>query len=153
MSSTKFFTAILCSAVLACNQTSKPSGSVSKIDTPRSPTTSSTVVTTPKGDSLNENEAEENIVDTIFNLPEVIKRAKYIEQRTKGKRHLKVWIEDTPHLRDRKYYWVKVGEDNGSSLVTHFNFYVYPDSMRIMYYDIDSDKQLTLFEWRKINGM
>jgi len=101
---------------------------------------------------LGKEDVEEKIIDSIFKLPEIIKRAKYIEQETKGKRHLKVWVSDIPHLPDQKYYWVKAGEDNGSSLVTHFSFYVYADSMRIMYYDINDDKELTLSEWRKVNS-
>ena len=72
---------------------------------------------------------------------------------SKGKRHLKIWVADTPNLPDQKYYWIQAGEDNGTNLVTHFNFYVYPDSMRIMYYDTQSDSELTLNKWRKINGM
>jgi hypothetical protein len=95
---------------------------------------------------------EEKIIDTIFKLKEVKERAKYVEQQTRGERRLKVWVEDTPNLRDHKYYWIKVGEDNGTNLVTHFNFYVYPDSMRIMYYDITSDSVLTLNKWRKVSG-
>jgi hypothetical protein len=97
------------------------------------------------------NSLEEKIIDTIFKLSEVKERAKYIEQQTKGKRRLHIWIEDTPQSSGQKYYWVKAGEDNGTALVTHFNFYVYPDSMRIMYYDITKDKEFTLSQWRKMN--
>lgn len=91
---------------------------------------------------------EDKITDTIFQLAEVKKRADYIEQQTKGARHLKIWIAGTPE-DGNKYYWVKAGEDNGFNLVTHFNFYVYPDSMRIMYYDVAEDQELTIKEWEK----
>ena len=62
---------------------------------------------------------------------------------------MKVWVEETPKQPDQNYYWIKVGEDNGINLVTHFNFYVYPDSMRIMYYDTANDSEVTLEKWRK----
>jgi hypothetical protein len=85
-------------------------------------------------------------------LTEVKERAKYLEKQTEGKRHLQIWIADTPSIK-QPYYYVQVGEDNGTNFVTHFNFYVYPDSMRIMYYDTQNDTELTLDKWRKINGM
>ena len=67
--------------------------------------------------------------------------------RLKGERHMKMWISGTPAELNKKYYWVTAGEDNGMSLVTHFNFHVYPDSMRIMYYDATEDHEITLKEW------
>jgi hypothetical protein len=103
-------------------------------------------------DSLrNTNVIEDKIIDTIFKLLEVKEREKYIEEQTKGKRHLKIWVADTPNLTD-KYYLIKVGEDNGISLVTHFNFFVYPDSLRIMYYDTMKDTLIKLDDWRTENG-
>lgn len=137
--------------LIGCNQTSKHSDKIKSV------ATNKTVVTSTKtkdtSSIFNEN-IEDKIVDTIFKLPEIKERAKYIEVQTKGKRHLKVWVADTPNFPDQKYYWIKAGEDNGTNLVTHFNFYVYPDSMRIMCYDTQSDSELTLDEWRKIkNGM
>ena len=98
------------------------------------------------------NRLESKIIDTIFSLKEVKERQKYIEEQTKGKRHLQIWIADKPNMTN-KYYWIKVGEDNGINLVTHFNFNVYPDSMSIMYFDTQNDKEITLKEWRKINVM
>ena len=95
---------------------------------------------------------ENKIIDTIFQLKEIRDRQKYIEQQTKGARHLQIWIADKPNLTN-KYYWIKVGEDNGTNLVKHFNFDVYPDSMRIMFFDTQDDKEITLKDWRKINGM
>ena len=145
-------TTLLVITLLSCNQSSNQSDTTSKIDTSKSPTTNSTSASNQKSDSLRNNDFENKIVDTIFHLTEVKERAAYIKQQTNGKRHLKVWVEDTPHA-DQKYYWIKVGEDNGSSLVSHFNFHVYPDSTRIMYYDMEGDKEITLSEWRKINGM
>jgi len=144
---------LLLSTLFACNQTSNQSGNSKKVDTTVNANASSTLSAKQKDSAGTNNDIEGNIIDTIFKLTEVKERAKYINQQTKGKRHMKVWIEDTPNLPDQRYYWVKAGEDNGASLVTHFNFYVYPDSMRIMYYDITNDMEMTLDKWRKINGM
>lgn len=98
------------------------------------------------------NDTEEKIMDTIFKLKEVKQRANYIDQQTKGKRYLQIWIAHRPNIK-QPYYYIQVGEDNGTNFVTHFNFDVYPDSMRIMYFDTKDDKEMTLKEWRKINGM
>lgn len=140
---------LLLSTLFACNQTSNQSDHSKKMDTTVNTNASPTLSTKQKDSAVNNDGIEEKIIDTIFKLTEVKERAKYIDQQTKGKRHLKVWIEDTPKLPDQKYFWIKVGEDNGTNLVTHFNFYVYPDSMRIMYYDIQADSAITLGKWRK----
>jgi hypothetical protein len=145
-------TLLLC-ALFACNQTSNQSDNSKKIDTIVNANTLKILPAKQKDSTVNNNDIEEKIIDTIFKLTEVTEREKYIEKQTKGKRHLKVWIENTPNLPDQRYYWIKAGEDNGASLVTHFNFYVYPDSIRIMYYDITNDIEMTLDKWRKINGM
>ncbi len=139
--------------LVACNQTTKQSDNVKTVDTTKTLVITPNISTTKAGSSINNEDIEEKIIDTIFKLTEVKKRAKYIEEQTKGKRHLKIWIADTPNLPDQKYYWIKASEDNGANLVTHFNFYVYPNSMRIMYYDAQSDRELTLNKWREINGM
>lgn len=143
--------------LFACNQTSKQSDNVKTTDSTKVDTTKSviinSIISTKKVDSLISNEdVEDKIIDTIFKLKDVKERAKYIEEQTKGKRHLKIWVADLPNLPNQKYYWIKAGEDNGTNLVTHFNFYVYLDSMRIMYYDTQSDCELTLSKWRKISN-
>jgi hypothetical protein len=91
---------------------------------------------------------ELQIVDTILALPEVKERADYIEKETKGKRQLIVLIAAEPDSINN-YYWVKAGEDNGLNFATHFHFFVYPDSMRIMHYDVVEDAELGLEEWRR----
>ncbi len=91
---------------------------------------------------------ERNVIDTILSLPEVKERAAYIEQETKGQRHLIVLIAAEPDSTNN-YYWVKAGEDNSDVFVTHFHFFVYPDSMRIMYYDVLEDAEKSLKEWRR----
>ncbi|RZL44597.1 MAG: hypothetical protein EOP00_19535 [Pedobacter sp.] len=142
----------------ACNHTSNQSNSIEAIDTAKVDTTktvniNSTIPADGADSSIINENLEDEIIDSIFSLTEVKERAKYIEEQTRGKRHLKIWVADIPNTFDHKYYWIKVGEDNGTNLVTHFNFYVYLDPLRIMYYDTQNDNELTLNKWRKINGM
>lgn len=91
---------------------------------------------------------EEVLIDTIFHLKEVIERSQYIHTQTNGERNLKVWVAEPP-ADQNGYYWIKAGEDNGTELVTHFNFKVYTQPLRILYYDVISDEDWTLDEWRK----
>ena len=94
-------------------------------------------------------QTETQIIDAVAQLPEVKLKKAEIERITKGKRHLKIIIYATPQEAQKDYYWVKVVEDNGTSLVTHFNFYVYPQNLKIRYYDIANDKIMNLKTWRK----
>ena len=149
---------ILLLILFACNQTAKQPDNIKKIDTAKIDTTRTasinSIASTKKANgSIKNKDIEAKIIDTIFKLTEVTERAKYIDEQTKGKRHLKIWVADTPNSPDHKYYWIKAGEDNGTNLVTHFNFYVYPDSMRIMYFDTQTNSVLTINKWIKINGM
>lgn len=91
---------------------------------------------------------EEQILNKVLALPEVNERADYINKETNGERHLEIWIAATPK-ETGSYYLIKAGEDNGMSMVTHFDFYVYPKTMEIKYYDIITDSELSLAEWRK----
>lgn len=99
-------------------------------------------------DDADEFKRDDKIIDKVFTLPEVKERAEYIKNETDGKRNLKIWIAARPDETDG-YFWVKVGEDNGMSLVTHFDFYVYPETMEIFFYDVLTDSQMSLTEWRK----
>jgi hypothetical protein len=91
---------------------------------------------------------ENRIIDTIAHLPEVKQRSAQLENSTDGKRHLQIAIYQKPN-KSRKYYLVKVLEDNGSTFVTEFNFYVYPQTMAIKYLDTMTGKMLDLRTWRK----
>ncbi|MDD3739673.1 MAG: hypothetical protein PHH30_00395 [Bacteroidales bacterium] len=91
---------------------------------------------------------EEKIIDKVYKLPEIKERAEYIEKETDGERYLQIWIAARPKDTGG-YYIVKAGEDNGFSMVTHFDFYVYPETMEIKYYDVITDSELSLAEWRK----
>jgi hypothetical protein len=95
---------------------------------------------------------ETKIVDTVFSLKEVKDWSVYLERETKNKRHIQLLISDTP-TNKFPYYWISVGEDNGSMFVTHSNFFVHPKSLQILYLDTVNDDTLTLGKWRKSNGM
>jgi hypothetical protein len=135
-----------------CNQVGKQSSNSNKVDSLKSINQVASADKNEQDTSIEFSNLENKIIDTIFQLKEIKDRQKYIDRQTNGARHLQIWIADKPNLTN-KYYWVKVGEDNGTNLVTHFNFDVYPDSMRIMFFDTQDDKEITLKEWRKLNGM
>lgn len=137
----------LCCSLVSCQENKNNPPAIDKVDTVAGTPLAVTEDPAQKESTVTTNNIEDKILDTIFKLPEVKDRQQYIEQQTKGERHLKVWFSTEPTDAD-KFYSVNVGEDNGTNLVTHFNFQVYPDSMRIMYYDIPSDSLLTLQQWR-----
>ena len=62
---------------------------------------------------------------------------------------MKVWINQRPEESNEKYYWIKVGEDNGTNLVTHFNFFVDTTKFEVQYLDVITDKIISLESWRK----
>ena len=89
---------------------------------------------------------ENEIIDTISKLKPVIERMHYVDAESKGKRQLKfiIWRKPT---KSSPFFWVKVMEDNGISYYTHFNFYVYPKTMKINFYDTFNNKTLDLDKW------
>lgn len=89
---------------------------------------------------------EDQLIDQVWNLPEVQELSKKIEKESKGKRHLVGRISSEPS-DDQEYYGVSVSEDNGQALATYFDFRIYPDG-QVYYYDVVQDKELTLKEWR-----
>jgi len=107
-------------------------------------------VDSAQNENVDKSSIEDQIIDNILELPEIKERSDYIVKETNGERHLKVWIAATPK-ETGSYYLIKAGEDNGMSLVTHFDFYVYPETMEIKYYDVITDSQLSLSEWREQN--
>lgn len=107
----------------------------------------------PGGDTImSAGKDADTVYKLILSLPEVAKRARYIQEQTKGERHLEVMIAESPKENVRDYYWVKAGEDNGNAYVTHFNFYVFPTrNWEIKYLDPVKNVVITLEEWRKEN--
>lgn len=90
---------------------------------------------------------ELHIIDKIFNLKQVRNRSNYVEKQTKGKRHLQVIIREKP-TKASHYYLVQVIEDNGVTYYTHFNFYVYPKTLKIKYLDTVNDKLIDVSKWK-----
>ena len=86
-----------------------------------------------------DNERRTKIFDLINNLPEV-KNCKNCNV---------VSIYQEPKNTKSSKYWIKVGYDNGSNLVSQFNFFVDTLTYKITFLDTQTDKQLTLDEWRR----
>jgi hypothetical protein len=86
-------------------------------------------------------------LDTVLHMPEVIDRKKLIESNSQGQRKISSWIVEKPGKHP--YYLIAVGEDSGNSI--HFNFHVYPDSMRVLFYDPLNEREIPLEEWRAQN--
>ncbi|PQJ11293.1 hypothetical protein CJD36_005680 [Flavipsychrobacter stenotrophus] len=91
----------------------------------------------------------DKILDMVLALPEVKAEIKYVEKESKGTRHLAAAMYATPS-ENRNYYWVKVWEDNGMNYVSHFNFFVDPQTLSIKYLDTINDTLLDLKAWRHI---
>ena len=94
-----------------------------------------------------DNKEELKIWDTISKLPEVISRIKYVDKISNGKRRLQISTSKKPDYVEN-FYWIKVSEDNGITIVAHFNFFVYPDN-EIKYFDTVNNTILSLEDWRK----
>lgn len=91
---------------------------------------------------------EDQAVERVLDLPEMKQAARQIEQSSQGKNHLTAYVETPPTVAE-PYYWVKVGEDNGGSIVTEYMFTVDQKSGAIKYDDLSKDTLITLQEWRK----
>jgi hypothetical protein len=101
------------------------------------------------GQSYTDSLAETSIMDTIWDLKEVQERNEYVIKESKGKRNLSVLLYKTPEETKKGYYWFKIAEDNGTNLVSHFNFFVYPIDGKIVYFDAVNNIEIELTEWRK----
>jgi len=117
-----------------------------KTDTTKAP------VSDTLSSSINSNEKlDAQVIDSIYALPEVKERGEYIEKQTKGKNKMVVLITERPDDNKEDFYMVEVGEDNTSSVVNHFTFYVYYPSFKIKYLDPVEGKEISLEVWRKSN--
>ena len=99
-------------------------------------------------DSLRTIKLEIKILDTISHLREVKQRNAYVIKHSKHQRQLKYIIWSKPS-NSEPFYWVKVVEDNGIADYTHFNFFVYPYTLTIKYFDTNDDKEIDLKTWRR----
>jgi hypothetical protein len=91
---------------------------------------------------------EDKCVSLIEVLPEVNSLADEISKNSQDKNHLTIWIAADPTETKIKYYWVKVGEDNGDNIATLLNFYVDPRHDEVLYYDVVNDSLVSLEFWR-----
>lgn len=91
---------------------------------------------------------EKFAMDTAMHLPEVKESNDYIRRYSSDKRLLFPMLYGEPDSL-HPYYWVAVGEDNGVCFVTHFTFYVYANSGRIVYSDPVEEVSVDLESWRK----
>lgn len=95
---------------------------------------SSCLNTEDKSDAIKNSALSEETLEKVLNLvadEQIVKdKIKLIDSLSKGKRHISLaaFIDDT--LKNR--YLVKVCEDNGSNLVTYYNFLVDANSMKIL---------------------
>jgi hypothetical protein len=92
---------------------------------------------------------DDNIYNLILNLPEVKEEAEYIEKETKGERHLRAEITQSPSDTSGPFIWVRVGEINEIAFATYFWFRVHPKSYEIRYYDVANDTTISLEAWRE----
>ncbi|EHQ24858.1 hypothetical protein [Mucilaginibacter paludis] len=91
---------------------------------------------------------EDQVVSLITNLDEVKRKTAEVKKDSKGKRSLVTYVDSPPTGKD-PYYWVKVAEDNGGSLVAYYTFAVDGKTHRISYYDVITDSVISLEQWRK----
>jgi len=91
---------------------------------------------------------EDKILDKVWDIPEVQKRDAYLKSISKGKRYLGECIYRRPY-DNNSYYWVKVGEDFGGIIVSHFNFYVDPKTLSVKYFYPENDSYTDLVTWQK----
>lgn len=89
---------------------------------------------------------EDQLINRIWQLPEVKALSDKIERESKGNRHLVGRISSAPS-DDQEFYGISISEDNGEALATYFDFRIYPDNS-IYYYDVVEDRELSLKEWR-----
>lgn len=91
--------------------------------------------------------AEGKALDLVSDLVEVEDVRMMVDKMTNGENHVKLVVMGMPEPKD-PYYLIKVMEDNGESLVTHFSFKVSPDSSKIYFYDVIEDRAVPLESWR-----
>jgi hypothetical protein len=84
----------------------------------------------------------------VMRLPEVRASKTYMLTHGKDRRKLFPMIYGEP-TKEKPYWWVAVGEDNGMSFVTHYGFLVYIRSGKIFYYDTLAGKHVDLQTWRR----
>jgi len=94
---------------------------------------------------------EDSIIAVLSRLPEIEERQLYLDSLTKGKGHISYLIQDTP-TKSAPYYEIQVGYNSEIRFEVYYTFHVYKN-LKIRYLDpydnSDSDRGITLEEWRK----
>ena len=94
---------------------------------------------------------KEDAMASLLALPELQAWSRQIEQRSKGKAHGAV-IEDDPAPREvngKKYYQLSFVENRSDDARRRESFLVAQDGSEILVDDTESDKLLSLQEWRR----
>lgn len=94
---------------------------------------------------------KQDAMDSLLALPELQAWSQQIEQRSKGKAHGAV-IEDDPVPREvngKKYYQLSFVENRADDARRRESFLVAQDGSEILVDDTESDKLLSLQEWRR----
>lgn len=95
--------------------------------------------------------SKEQAMQALLALPELTAWSAQIERRSKGKAHGAV-IEDNPIPREingKKYYQLTFVENRPESAHRRENFLVSQTGDEILVEEADTDKLLTLQEWRR----
>lgn len=98
-------------------------------------------------DSIGTNARERKVLKLINSLPEVVRENAY-RKRANIKALLHAYIQNTP-TKTNDYYSVSVSEYKGERLFTYDWYLVNPRTNIIRYWDIPTDKTMSLKEWRK----
>lgn len=94
---------------------------------------------------------KQDAMASLLALPELQAWSQQIEQRSKGKAHGAV-IEDDPAPREvngKKYYQLSFVENRADDARRRESFLVAQDGSEILVDDTESDKLLSLQEWRR----
>ena len=90
---------------------------------------------------------EKSAMDMVSRLPEM-KEDNYYMRHSKSHRDLFPVIFRNPDSQ-QPYYLVAMGEDNGALFVPHYEFLVYVNGGKILYYDDFNDTAIDLRSWRR----
>ena len=96
----------------------------------------------------NQPQTEGQVINTINNLPEVVKANALYKKNSKGKKHLIAYINTRPSAT-QSFYSVKVSEYDSAAGNDWFSFIVYPKSNKIYFLDTKKAKYIPLAVWRR----
>lgn len=73
------------------------------------------------------NAVADKVLTRVFHIPEVVTKARMVDSLSGGTRHIAMLIYERPTAKS-KYYKVKIVEDNGVNLFTHFSYMISEDT-------------------------